>query len=76
MVAGSSPDEVDFFNLANPSSRTMALTEIFPGAEGSRRVSLTTLPPSVREREKMWEPRRLTILWAFTTCYRDSFTFY
>jgi hypothetical protein len=24
-VAGSSPDEVDFFNLLNPSSRTMAL---------------------------------------------------
>jgi hypothetical protein len=24
-VAGSSPDEVDFFNLPNPSSRTMAL---------------------------------------------------
>jgi hypothetical protein len=23
----------------------------------------------------MWEPRRLTILWAFTACYRDSFTF-
>jgi hypothetical protein len=25
---------------------------------------------------KMWEPRRLTILWAFTACYRDTFTFY
>jgi hypothetical protein len=24
----------------------------------------------------MWEPRRLATLWAFTTCYRDSFTFY
>jgi hypothetical protein len=24
-VAGSSPDEVDFLNLPNPSSRTMAL---------------------------------------------------
>jgi hypothetical protein len=24
---------------------------------------------------KMWEPRRLTTLWAFTACYRDSFTF-
>jgi hypothetical protein len=22
----------------------------------------------------MWEPRRLTSLWAFTACYRDSFT--
>jgi hypothetical protein len=24
----------------------------------------------------MWEPRPLTTLWAFTACYRDSFTFY
>jgi hypothetical protein len=23
----------------------------------------------------MWKPRRLTTLWAFTACYRDSFTF-
>jgi hypothetical protein len=23
----------------------------------------------------MWEPRRLTTLWASTSCYRDSFTF-
>jgi hypothetical protein len=24
----------------------------------------------------MWEPRRLTNLWASTACYRDSFTFF
>jgi hypothetical protein len=24
---------------------------------------------------KMWEPRRLTTLWAFTACYMDNFTF-
>jgi hypothetical protein len=24
---------------------------------------------------KMWEPRGLATLWAFTSCYRDSFTF-
>jgi hypothetical protein len=23
----------------------------------------------------MWEPRRLTTLWAFTACYRESFAF-
>jgi hypothetical protein len=25
---------------------------------------------------KMWEPRPLTPLWAFTACYRDSFTYF
>jgi hypothetical protein len=29
--------------------------------------------PIVKE---MWEPRRLTTLWASTACYRDNFTFY
>jgi hypothetical protein len=24
----------------------------------------------------MWDPQHLTPLWAFTACYRDSFTFY
>jgi hypothetical protein len=24
----------------------------------------------------MWEPQRLTTLWAFRACYRESFTFY
>jgi hypothetical protein len=24
----------------------------------------------------MWEPRRLTILWASTVCYRESFTYF
>jgi hypothetical protein len=24
--------------------------------------------------KKMWVPRRLTTLWAFTACHRDSFT--
>jgi hypothetical protein len=24
----------------------------------------------------MWDPQRLTTLWAFTACYRDSFSFY
>jgi hypothetical protein len=25
--------------------------------------------------QKMWEPRRLTTLWAYTACYSCSFTF-
>jgi hypothetical protein len=52
------PDEVDFFfNLPNPSSRTMALgltqpltkmsTRNLPGVKSGRRVGLTTLPPSM-----------------------------
>jgi hypothetical protein len=24
----------------------------------------------------MWQPQRLTTLWAFMACYRDSFTLY
>jgi hypothetical protein len=26
--------------------------------------------------QKMWEPRRLTTLWASKACYRNSFIFY
>jgi hypothetical protein len=57
-VTGSSPDEVDFFfNLPNPSSRTMALgstqplTEmrIFLGVKGGQHVRLTSLPPSASQ---------------------------
>jgi hypothetical protein len=36
-VAGSSPDEVDFFNWPNPSSRTMALGSTQPVTEMSTR---------------------------------------
>jgi hypothetical protein len=37
MVAGSSPDEMDIFNLPNPSSRTMALGSTQPLTEKSTR---------------------------------------
>jgi hypothetical protein len=36
-VAGSSPDEVDFFHLPNPSSRTVALGSTQPLTELSTR---------------------------------------
>jgi hypothetical protein len=36
-VAGSSADEVDFFNLPNPSTRTMALGSTQPLTEMSTR---------------------------------------
>jgi hypothetical protein len=35
MVARSNPDEVDFFNLSNPSSRTVALRSTQPLTEMS-----------------------------------------
>jgi hypothetical protein len=51
------PDEVDFFNLSNPSSRTIALvstqsltemsTRNLSGDKNGRRVEVTTLPPSM-----------------------------
>jgi hypothetical protein len=71
-----------FFNLPNPSSRTMALGLTQPLTEMSTR----NLPEGQRAAEnlidtfeqivkKIWKPRRLTILWALTACYKDSFTF-
>jgi hypothetical protein len=56
-AAVSSPDEVEFFNVPNLSSRTMGLgsaqplTEMstgnLPGVNDGRRVRLTALPPSM-----------------------------
>jgi hypothetical protein len=78
------PDDVDFFNLPNSSSRTMALrstqpltemcTRKFPGGKGGRRVWLTTLPPSMSLMSEnvgasaSHNPKGLHGL------YRDSFT--
>jgi hypothetical protein len=73
-----------FFNLPNPSSRTMALGSTQPLTEmstrnlrgvvmGDRRVRLTSRHLWADYLEKMWEPRRLTTLWIFTVFYRDSF---
>jgi hypothetical protein len=48
----------------------------FPGGKGRAARgadSFTICEPIVK---KMWQPRRLTTLWAFMACYRDSFTFY
>jgi hypothetical protein len=47
-----------------------------PGNKGrpEREADLTAICEPIVY--KMWEHRRLTTLWAFTACYRDSFTFY
>jgi hypothetical protein len=73
------PDEVDFFNLPDPSSRTIALgstqsltkisTRKLPGGKGrpARRAdNLATICESIVW--KMWEPLRLTTLRTSTTC--------
>jgi hypothetical protein len=74
-----------FFDLPNPSSHTMALgstrllTEIstgnLPGGKGRPMRKGWQPHPHLWASclEKMWEPRSLTIQWAFMACYRDSF---
>jgi hypothetical protein len=75
--------EGGFFNLFNPSSRTMTMGSTQPLTEMStknrlkcgRRLRLisTVCKPSVYTKR---EPRYLTNLWAFTSCYRDNITFF
>jgi hypothetical protein len=86
-VKGSIPDEIiGFFIWPNPSSLTMALGSIRPLTEMSTRNlpggkwrparkagNLTTICEPIIY--KMWEPRRLTTLWASTACYSDTFSF-
>jgi hypothetical protein len=74
LQAGSSPvrvpDEVDFFNLPNPSSLTMALW-----VKSSRHIGLTTLPPSVsRISENVGASTSLKHK-GLHGLYRDNFTF-
>jgi hypothetical protein len=75
------------FYWPNPPSRNTALGSTHPPTETSTR----NLPGGQRAAgawgwqpyrhlwadflDKMWEPQRLTTLWAFTDCYRGSFTF-
>jgi hypothetical protein len=74
-----------FFNWPNPSSNTMVLgstqpltemsTRNLPGGKGrpAREADLIAICEPIVY--KIWEPQRLTTLWAFMACYRDSFTF-
>jgi hypothetical protein len=77
---------MDFINLSNLSSHTMALWSIQPLTEMSARNlpggkgrperktdNLTAIYEPIFN--KMWDPLRLSTLWVFTAFYRDSFTF-
>jgi hypothetical protein len=72
------------FNWPDTSSSPMALgstltemnTRNLPGGKGrqARKAdNFTAVCEPIAK--KMWEPRNLTTLWAFTDCYRDSLTF-
>jgi hypothetical protein len=82
---GSIPDVIGFFNLHNPSSHTIVLestqslteksTRNLPGGKGRPARKLENFIAICEPIGwKMWEPRRLTTLWASTVYYRDSFT--
>jgi hypothetical protein len=49
---------------------------IFLGVKGGRSLTHNFIAICESIVKKMWEPRRLTILRASTTCYKHSFTFY
>jgi hypothetical protein len=77
-VAGSIPDElIGFFNWPNPSSSTMALGSTQPLTEMSTRNLPGCKGRPARDADNLTAicgPRSLTTIWAFTACYRNSFT--
>jgi hypothetical protein len=86
-VARSILDVIGFFNRPNLSSRAMVLgsTQLLieisirnlsggGGRQARKADNITAISEPIIY--KMWEPRRLTNLWASTANYRDSFTFY
>jgi hypothetical protein len=83
-VAGSIHDEViRFLNWPNPSSLSVTLGSTQPLTEMSARNLPMGKGWPTRKADnltaicelivwKMWEPRRLTTVWASTACYSDS----
>jgi hypothetical protein len=85
IVSSISDDVIRFFNSLNPSSLIMALRSSQPLTEMSTRNLPGGKGPPARKADNLtaisepivyitWQPRRFTTLWAFTACYRDSFT--
>jgi hypothetical protein len=79
-VAGSSPDVVNFFPFiqsfqlhyghgVNSASNRKENKEFMPAHKAD---NLTAICEPIVYR--MWESRHFTTLWAFTACYRSSFT--
>jgi hypothetical protein len=78
------PDEVDFFNLFNPSCRTMPLgstqpltetsTSIFLRVKSGRSVGLTALPPSMSRVSENVEDSTSRNPKCLHGLYRDNFT--
>jgi hypothetical protein len=70
------------FSIGLMLEPTQPLTEMstrdIPGVKGGllarKADNLTAICEPIVWR--MWEPRRLTTLWASTACYRDSLNFY
>jgi hypothetical protein len=82
-VEGSIPDEViGFFNWPNSYSCIMTLGSTQPLTEMSTRnlprhkERQARMAENLTSVSRLWEPRRLTNLWASTARYRDSFIYF
>jgi hypothetical protein len=64
--------------LGSTQSLTEMSTRNLPGVKGGRPAleasNLTAICEPIVQ--NMWEPQRLTTLWASIACYKDSFTFF
>jgi hypothetical protein len=63
-------------NLGSTQFLTGMSTKDIPRGKDlpARKANLTAICEPIVQ--KMWEPQRLTTLWASMVCYRDSVTFF
>jgi hypothetical protein len=60
--------------MGSTQSLTKMSSRNLPGGKGRPALKAGNLAAVCESTvQKMWEPRRLTILWVFTGCYRVSF---